>query len=262
MARGSEKLRALWHILFGILTILYGQVLPVTLYGKIIFVRVVGGAIVLADLCIRLPLYHFLIKPTDTDVSGWGSRRLWWRKKLIPVEAFLVRIKWIRQHERGFPAAAMPFFLGVLLPLECGVPLYAAMTGIVVLGFGDPSAREFAVWLERKKGMDLHRVWGGQKGKTWEGYLGFVLAATGAVLFTVLIDIKYGVYPIEHPFQLSVALVLGVYAGGLAELLDEIVVRKTRGWAPMLRRCIHLVFDDNFIIPVVTSSVITLVMAI
>ena len=252
----SEMLRALWHALFGVMAIIIGQVIPGEDDTKIRLVRWVGGVIVVLDVFIRLPLYHYFIKPLDKDVRHWGTIRMKIREVCILLEdVILIKTRILRPTEREFLATATPFVLGILIPLEFGAPLYAAMVGIIVLGFGDPAARETGVRIGINKVRENGK-------KSWEGFWGFVIVAGTAVIISMILDWPFPTYPCCQLGQLTLALVLGVFTGAFAELFDELVDAKTEKLGKWSRKMLRLFFDDNFAIPVTTASVIALVMAI
>lgn len=260
MARGeSEKMRAVLHALAGILAILFGHIVPMEDASKLALVYQIGCVFVAADIVIRFPWYHLFIKPQE--VNDWGLVRRGIRRLGIFLEKWiLLKTKILRLEERAFLSTTTPFFLGILIPITLGVPLYAVMVGIIVLGFGDPAAREVAIWIYQKFGV-RHQVRENGK-KTWQGFWGFIASAGVAVLVSVILDWPFPVYPDGEMGQLVLALLLGIFAGAFAELADEILESKTRSLGTWTRKMLLLFFDDNLTIPVTTACVVWLVMAI
>ncbi|MBT3539322.1 hypothetical protein HN481_04320 [Candidatus Parcubacteria bacterium] len=175
----------------------------------------------------------------------------------------------IRDHEKELLSALTPFALGVLLPLWWGIPLSAVMLGVVILGFGDPIAREWAkaVAKARADGMDeveIRKVFTGGK-KTWTGYRGFCASAGIGVFISSALDLSgWKVFPEIHHFFFLIAFPLGVVVGGYAELAQEWIhmhiAVKIR--MPRLRWLFEFLMDDNLLVPIGASVPIGIVFLI
>ncbi len=245
--------RAFWHMCFGVAAIVLGQVIQSDDAYKVSFARWVCGFAVGADLLVRLPLYHLFVKPTD--VTHWGRVRRGLRIVCMFLEEWLlIKPKILRPKEREKPATVVPFALGVLIPIQCGFPLWAVMLGVIVLGFGDPWARVIGLKSQWKPILE-------NGGKTWSGFWGFILVASAAVVFSGILDWWFPVYPTENFGQLLAAMTAAVFVGGFAELLQELIKALTEDWRQWLRWFVRFVFDDNLMIPIVVSGMAVWIMS-
>jgi dolichol kinase len=240
--------------MYGVLAIVFGQILPVGEEIKVEWARSIGFWVVGLDLFFRLPWYYISVHGQKEDEGGLWRRMV--RKIFLFLEYHLLR-RWeiLRDHERGIPSTVVPFVLGFMIPLWLGAPLYPVMVGVIVLGFGDPAAREIGLRYGKDKVFN-----GGKKSK--QGFWAFVGISFVAVMVSLNLDQCFPVYPADHSIQIFNALTIGVLAGGLAEIGHELVERVTESIpSKLLKGSLRLLFDDNFLVQIAVSSAILGVMA-
>lgn len=228
--------RAIVHASIGVLAIVFGQMLPLCEREKVSIALVVGGTLSFLDLGVRLPLYYW-VATREWQPSGLKSvvRRvfLWLERHL------LIKTKVMRAHERGIPMTAVHFTLGVIVPLLCGIPVWAVVPAVVIFAFGDPAAREIGL----RYGTSLVKTGGT---KTWEGFLAFTFAGMVGGVTTLLLHREFPLYPHDITDEaIALALLVGVIVQGLVEL---VCVKNGR--------VLSYVFDDNFVVPAVGSFTI------
>lgn len=228
--------RAFFHASFGVLALLFGQVLSITESEKIQAALCVGGGFTVLDIGVRLPIYYWLVHKKERRLrssrirNGIRSGFLWLEDRL------LIRTGILRAHERGLPTTSVQFALGVLIPIWIGIPLWSVVPAVVIFGFGDPAARLMGM------AFGTRTVWKDGM-KTWVGFVGYCYAGTVIGLITVLLHKSFPLYPIHtSDFQLIIAVLVTAMVGAFFELLCE------KDGA-----LISQLFDDNFVVPFVGS---------
>jgi len=231
--------RAIVHASIGILIIVFGQILPLSDDEKITIALVVGGTLSFLDLGVRLPLYYWVV------IREWHPRGFWSvvRRGFLWLERhLLIKTKVMRAHERGIPMTAVHFTLGVIIPLLCGIPVWAVVPAVAIFAFGDPAAREVGL----RYGVSLVKA---GSTKTWEGFLAFTAAGLIGVIATLILHRQFPLYPHDIANEmLALALIMGVALQGLVEL---VCVKNGR--------ILSHIFDDNFVVPAVGSFTIYII---
>jgi dolichol kinase len=137
---------------------------------------------------------------------------------------FRVWAPFARQCEKN-RMSGIPFYVGATLFVVAAFPKEIAALSILLLAWGDPVASLFGILFG-----DLGPRF--KNGKSWIGTL------AGVLMSTLVASVFLALYPLKPLEYVIVVLVAGI-AGGTAELLPVDV-------------------DDNFLIPVVSGSVLTL----
>ena len=212
------------------IALVFGQILPFSVGDKVRVAAYVGGAFMILDLLVRLPLYYWLVhgsdwKPRTSRLEAWF---------LFLEDRLLIRTNILREHERGVPATAVHFALGVLTPLSIGIPMWAVVPAVVIFGFGDPSARVVG----KKFGGSV--VWRGGT-KRWTGMLGYFYVGSILGLMTVLLQSEFPLYPTGFSTSsLTISVILTAAVGAYFESLCE-------KDSSMFSKIV----DDNFVVPFV-----------
>jgi dolichol kinase len=190
--------RMLLHMTSGFLALLAGQILSIStatrdiiVYGMVVF-SYAGETVLL--MCER---------------SAYASPARW--SRFYPMHQLMLQKGFFRDYEVGQYKAVASFATGLLL---CYVlfPLDIAVWSVIVLGFGDPSARLFGVTFGKRKIY---------KQKTLPGFLGFV--GVGVIIVSISLIINE-VAPLTHRpinFVLWLTLCAGVGVAALTELRFE-----------------------------------------
>ena len=245
----SQPARAIFHVTFGTLAIVVGQILPIDEATKIDVARKVCYWAIGLDIFFRLPLYHLFIRGKDPEEGSLMVRVA--RKTCLFLEKWLlIKTKIIREGERHLPTSVVPFATGVLIVIELGLPTYAIIPGIVILGFGDPTAREVGIPYGASK------VWRGGV-KSWQGFIAFVLVSYAVSLVSLYLDRSgFPVYPEGSAGLIDVTIIFAALAGGVAELAEEWIHLR------IPNKLFQSLVDDNLLIPVTASLTVAGIMAI
>ncbi len=228
----SQVGRAIFHGSIGIIAIIFGMVLPLRDGEKVTVALVFGGVISFFDICIRIPLYHFFVRNWK-DTGQPRFRVPWLSRTFLFLEKWLlIKTGVIRKSERGKPATAIHFTLGIIIPLVIGVPLWAVVPAVVIFAFGDPAARLSGIAWGKKL------VWEGGT-KTWVGAIFYFYLGLITGLITVVLDRWFPLYPPQYS---ELSIIGAVIAATLVSAYFESLCEKgTTLFAELL--------DDNFLAP-------------
>ncbi len=228
----SQVGRALFHSSIGVIAIIFGMILPFRDAEKVTAALIFGGGISFCDICVRVPLYHFFVRSWK-DTGRPRFRVPWLSRTFLFLENWLlIKTGVIRKSERGKPATAIHFTMGIMIPLLIGIPLWAVVPAVVIFAFGDPSARLSGIAWGKKP------VWNGGT-KTWVGAVTYVNVGLFVGLVTVLLNHTYPLYPPQFSdFTISCAVVVSALISGYFEVLCE------KGDSLVAE-----ILDDNFLAP-------------
>ncbi len=220
--------RAFLHASIGLIALVCGQILPFSVSDKVEVALVVGVTLSVLDLGVRLPLYYWLVHG-----QGWRPRPSRFRTTFLMLEdRLLLRTNILREQERGMPATAVHFTLGVLGPLVIGIPIWAVVPAVVMFGFGDPTARLAGIKFGGRK------VWADGT-KTWAGALGYFYAASFAGLVTIILQAEFPLYPPSVPITRLVGAVL--ITAALSSYFESMCEKGNSLFSKII--------DDNFLVP-------------
>ncbi len=228
----SQVGRAVFHASIGVIAIIFGMILPFRDDEKVAAALIFGGGISAFDICIRIPLYHFFVRNWK-DTGQPYFRVPWLSRTFLFLEKWLlIQTGVIRSSERGKPATAIHFTVGIIIPLAIGVPLWAVVPAVVIFAFGDPAARLSGIAWGKKP------VWKGGT-KTWIGAIGYFYTGVITGLITVVLDWWFPLYPSSYSdLSVACAVVAATLVSGYFESLCE---KGTTLFAEL--------FDDNFLAP-------------
>lgn len=229
---GVEWGRAVVHASIGLLALICGQMLPFSESEKVHVALVVGVTLSTLDLGVRLPLYYWLVHRREWEPRSSKLKKLF----LLLEDRLLLRTKILRMHERGMPATAAHFTLGVMIPLMIGIPIWAVVPAVVMFGFGDPAARLSGIK------FGVRRVWK-QGTKTWAGLAGYFYAASFSGLLSVALQDAFPLYP---TYLSTVRLVIAVLITAACTAFFESMCDKGGD-------LFSKIVDDNFLVPCVGS---------